>query len=191
MTVTGQNNPWLPTGRAWTADDLDGLPDDGLQYELFDGVLVVSPAPVPRHQRAVLAIYRLLYADCPPELEVFVAPLDFRPTRGRSLQPDVLVVRRDQVGEKHLQHPPVLAVEVLSESTRSKDLLLKPTTYARSGVASFWVLDPDVPSFLAYDLRDGKYVETAKATGDEAVTVAAPYPVVVRPSDIVAGQPPG
>ena len=38
--------------RDWTVDDLDLLPDDGLQYELLDGMLLVSPAPTRRHQRA-------------------------------------------------------------------------------------------------------------------------------------------
>ena len=40
----------------WTVDDLDQLPDDGLRYELLDGMLLVSPAPTRRHQRAVLEL---------------------------------------------------------------------------------------------------------------------------------------
>ena len=44
----------MPIGAAeWTVDDLDQLPDDGLRYELLDGILLVSPAPTRRHQRAV------------------------------------------------------------------------------------------------------------------------------------------
>lgn len=27
----------------WTVDDIDHLPDDGLQDELLDGILLVSP----------------------------------------------------------------------------------------------------------------------------------------------------
>jgi hypothetical protein len=41
----------MPGDDTWTVDDLDRIPDDGLQYELFDGVLVVSPAPNLLHQR--------------------------------------------------------------------------------------------------------------------------------------------
>jgi hypothetical protein len=36
----------LPADRPLTVADLDVTPDDGCRYELDDGVLVVSPAPV-------------------------------------------------------------------------------------------------------------------------------------------------
>ena len=44
--------------RDWTVQDLAQIPDDGLQYELLDGMLLVSPAPTKRHQRAPV--------DCSP-----------------------------------------------------------------------------------------------------------------------------
>ena len=169
----------------WTVDDIDAIPDDGLQYELIDGMLVVSPAPVPRHQRVVLELAIVLHARCPADLEVFVAPLDFRPDRRNSLQPDVCVMRRSEVGEKNVQRPPLLAVEVLSPSTRRKDLMLKRSVYEDRGVASFWYVDPDEESFLAWDLVDGRYVEVAKAVGAQTVTVSRPYEVSFRPSDLV------
>jgi Uma2 family endonuclease len=53
--------------RDWTVDDLRRLPDDGLQYELADGVLLVSPAPRPAHQRALGRLLIELSAGCPPE----------------------------------------------------------------------------------------------------------------------------
>ena len=46
--------------RDWTVDDLDLLPDDGLQYELLDGLLLVPPAPIPVHQRAIGRLLVLL-----------------------------------------------------------------------------------------------------------------------------------
>jgi hypothetical protein len=34
----------MPRAGDWAVEDLDRLPDDGLQYELVDGVLLVSAA---------------------------------------------------------------------------------------------------------------------------------------------------
>jgi Uma2 family endonuclease len=179
----------MPRARdQWTVDDLAELPDDGLRYELFDGVLVVSAAPSPVHQRVLGACYRLLFVRCTPDLEVFTAPLDFQPTRHRSFQPDVLVARRNAIGVKNLTAPPVLAVEVLSESTRSKDLIFKREMYQSSGVESYWVIDPQKVTFTAYDLVDGAYRRMATAVGGSVVTVTRPFPVAVCPADLVEGR---
>jgi Uma2 family endonuclease len=175
----------MPRAGEWTVDDLRDLPDDGLQYELADGVLLVTPAPRPKHQRAVLRLGVLLDAVVPGELEVFVAPLDFQPTRHRSLQPDVLVVHREDVGEENITRPLLLAVEVLSPSTRAKDLVLKRALYEDSGVPSYWVVDPDEPSLLVLELQDGAYVEKARVRGDETIGLTVPFPVRVTPSALL------
>jgi Uma2 family endonuclease len=140
--------PVMPRVGEWTVDDLDDLPDDGLQYELADGVLLVSPAPRPLHQRVIARVYLLLHAAAPPDVEVFFAPLDYRPTSRTSLQPDLLVVRCDDVGELNVTAPLVLAVEVLSPSTRAKDLptsrcCARPVTKRRS-----WSRRSKSPSYL-------------------------------------------
>jgi Uma2 family endonuclease len=152
----------------WTVDDLRDLPDDGLQYELADGVLLVSPAPRTAHQRAVGRLFTALVAACPDELEVFVSPVDFQPTRRRSLQPDVLVVRREDVGEHAVERPLQLAVEVLSPSTRAKDLLVKRVLYEDSGVQSMWVVDLDEPSITGWVLREGAWADEHRAVGDQS-----------------------
>ena len=166
----------------WTVEDLKGLPDDGLQYELADGVLLVSPAPRPVHQRVIGNLNELLRAAVPPGLEVFFAPLDFQPSCRTSLQPDLLVVWRSDVGELNITAPLLLAVEVLSPSTRAKDLILKHGLYRDSGVASYWVVDPLVPSLTAWQLVDGAYVEVAHVEGDQATTLTAPFEVTVTPA---------
>src|SRR5882757_3791836 len=56
--------------------DLDLLPDDRRRHELVDGVLVMSPSPLRRHQRAVVRLDRLLGNLEQPHLEVLTAPLD-------------------------------------------------------------------------------------------------------------------
>lgn len=183
-------HPVMPReSRDWTVDDLDRIPDDGLQYELLDGILLVSPAPVPLHQRAIGRMFLLLERACPADMEAFVAPLDWRPDRRTSLQPDLLVVRKDLIGEKNVQDRLELAVEVLSPSSRRKDLVLKHSKYADSGVASYWVVDPapkgGEPTIAAWDLIDGAYVPVGSAAGRESVTLDRPYEVTVTPADLV------
>lgn len=171
----------------WTVDDLDQLPDDGLRYELLDGLLLVSPAPTPIHQQAVREIFLALHAVAPEHLEVYFAPLDWRPDRRTSLQPDVLVVHRADVGKKNISAPLLLAVEVLSPSTRRKDELLKLSKYAEAGVASYWIVDPDEPSIVAYGLADGEYHEVGRAAGAGSVTLQHPFPVTVAPQSLIVG----
>ena len=175
----------MPHEYDWTVDDLDQLPDDGLQYELLDGLLLVTPAPIPVHQRAARELFLLLHGACPPELEVFFAPLDWRPDRRTSLQPDLLVIAKDAIGPKNITEPLALAVEVLSPSTRRKDSVLKRSKYEDAGVASYWIIDPDAPSMTGYDLIDGHYVEVAAAVGDEVARPTRPFPVEVIPSRLI------
>jgi Uma2 family endonuclease len=175
----------MPRGDQWTVADLASLPDDGLQYELADGVLLVTPAPRPRHQVVVGELHLALRAACPPDLQVLLAPVDFQPTDRRSLQPDLLVVRRTDVAETNIVRPLLLAVEVLSPSTRAKDLLLKRGLYEDSGVGSYWVVDPDVPSVLALELRDGRYVEAGAASGSEQLALELPFPIRITPAALL------
>ncbi|CAN5243887.1 Uma2 family endonuclease [soil metagenome] len=177
----------MPRAGDWTVDHLDRLPDDGLQYELIDGILLVSPAPVPGHQSVAVGLVVLLHRVCPPHLQVFVSPIDFRPDEATSVQPDVAVVRRGEVGEQNLVLPPLLVVEVLSPSTRRKDLVLKHSLYADAGVESYWTVDPETPSIICWDLVDGGYVEVARAVATERVTVGRPYRVTLCPTELVRG----
>jgi Uma2 family endonuclease len=188
VTVRREDGIPLAAGREWTVDDLEDLPDDGNRYELFDGVLVVSPSPFPIHQRALQAMFLLLHEACPPELEVFVAPFDFQPTNTRSFQPDLLVVRRGDVGDwEKLTRPPVLTVEVSSDSTRSLDQVFKKSMYLTSGVDSYWIFDPRRKRFVAYEREGERYVQVADARGEERITVERPFPVEICPAEIVKG----
>ncbi len=181
-----------PTGE-FTVDDLERMPADGLRYELLDGTLLVRPAPGVWHQEVAGTLYRLLCDACPSELHVVIAPFEWRGNRRTVLQPDVLVARRGDLlaveGGKFLEAPPVLAVEVLSPSTRRIDRLSKLSAYEEAGVASYWLVDPDpeAPSLHALDLVDDRYVEVGCPAGGRSWQARRPFPVTVRPVDLVAG----
>ncbi|MFD1506389.1 Uma2 family endonuclease [Georgenia yuyongxinii] len=102
------------------------------------------------------------------------------------LQPDVLVARRSDLSERDLPAPPVLAVEVLSPSTRLIDLHLKRARYEAAGTPSYWVVDPDEPALTAWELIEGRYVRVAHVAGEETFTATAPFAVDVRPADLIS-----
>jgi Uma2 family endonuclease len=177
--------PTLPQSRPLIRSDLASMPDDGHRYELIDGTLVVSPAPSFRHQRAVGRLHLLLEAGCPGALVVVLAPFAVGLADDTEVQPDLLVAPRADFTEQDLPHPPLLAVEVLSPSTRRIDLLLKRDRLQAAGVGSYWLVDPDVPSLVALELHDGAYAEVARVEGDQPWTATLPYPVTVVPSELL------
>jgi Uma2 family endonuclease len=166
------------------ADDLDQLPDDGNRYELIDGLLLVSPAPTERHQRAVFELGFLLRRHCPPALRIYASPLDVRLAERVQLQPDLVVVTDGPAREK-LDRVPLLCVEVLSPSTRRHDVVLKRRAFEAAGIPSYWIVDPLVPSLTVLELEEGAYVQTAIVEGDEVWTATLPFPVTVVPGDLL------
>jgi Uma2 family endonuclease len=182
MTVT---ESLLPRSRPLTRADLDAMPDDGHRYELIDGTLIVSPAPVLRHQRVVAGLYRTLHERCPSDLEVLFAPFDVALSDSTVMQPDLLVARRSDLTERDLPVAPQLAVEVLSPSTRHIDLMLKRSRFEVAGCPAYWVVDPDEPSLRAWQLHDGTYEEVGHVVGATAFHAERPYPVDVTPDALI------
>lgn len=190
VVMTAQRSDELPPLNPGpiTRAELDAMPDDGRRHELLDGVLLVSAAPAMRHQRAVTRLLRALDSVCPAGLEVFPAPFDVALSDDTVLEPDVLVARVADLTERDLPKPPLLAVEVLSPSTRRYDLLLKRSRYEAAGTPSYWVVDPDEPSVIAWELRDGTYAEAGRAVGEDPLELDAPFAVRIVPADLVRAR---
>lgn len=175
----------LPRSRPLTRRDLDAMPEDGHRYELIDGALIVTPAPSAAHQTVVVELIVLLRESCPPDLKVLVAPFDVALADDTILQPDLLVARRRDLTERDLPAAPVLAVEVLSPSTRRIDLTLKRSRFEAAGCSSYWVVDPQEPSLTAWELVGDAYQQAGHVVGDAVFLADRPYPVQVKPADLV------
>jgi Uma2 family endonuclease len=185
MTATA-GSPGIDPGRPFTVDDLEAMPDDGRRYELIDGLLIVSPAPMLRHQKIVMKLAALLDARCPANMHTLPAPFAVQPSKTTELQPDILVAREEDLTEKLLPVAPLLAVEVLSPSTAINDLNNKKAAYERLGVPSYWVIDPQPPTLIAFELdADGHYRQVAEVKGEDAFEPVRPFPVRVVPVELL------
>jgi Uma2 family endonuclease len=177
--------PGLPYRRPLTRESLRGIPDDGHRYELIDGVLLVTPAPSPQHQVALAKLFRLVEAAAPDDIYVLFAPLDVVLADDTVVQPDLLVAPRDSFTDRELPMAPLLAVEVLSSQTRRIDLGLKRLRYEAAGCPSYWVVDPQVPSIIAWQLQDGAYQMVGEAKASESLELSQPFPITIVPSHLV------
>ena len=73
--------------------------------------------------------------------------------------PDLIVVcDRSKIKESYVAGAPDLVVEILSPSTRMRDLSVKRDTYEKFGVKEYWIIDPKAETIDVYLLRDGKFV---------------------------------
>jgi Uma2 family endonuclease len=178
---------WPPSGE-WSVAHLSALPDQGMRYELLDGVLVVTPAPFVRHQMASTGLTSVLHAGCPAELSVLAAPTAYEPDDRNSIQPDLMVVRSSDI---NLDGPftavPLVVVEILAPGTRHKDLVTKHVLYQSLGITAYWIVDPAVPSIRVHNLIDGCYELAVEVTGDEEVDLEWPYPVRLCADELTAG----
>jgi Uma2 family endonuclease len=174
----------------WTEDDLRALPDGMQRYELVDGILLVSPSPGGRHQRVSFSITALLDIATPAGL-VAVQTLGVRLPHGSVLIPDVLVGQRDAVlaNRSGILDPAavLLAVEIVSPSSRTADRVTKPAIYAAGGIASYWRVEPDDgPLVATYRLVRGRYQHAGSGRPGQPVTVDRPFPLTFDPAQLIA-----
>ena len=73
--------------------------------------------------------------------------------------PDLLVVcDREKIKENHVEGVPDFVVEILSPSTRKRDLSSKRDAYEKFGVKEYWIIDPKAKTIDVYVLQEGRYV---------------------------------
>ena len=137
-------------------------------------------------------LYVRLRERCPGDLRVLIAPFAVQTAFDSDVQPDVLVARYGDLTPKNLPVAPLLAVEVLSHSTRLKDRNLKKAHYERIGVDAYWLLDPAAEGALTVFELDaaGRYEQVAHIEGDAEFTAARPFPVTVVPARLLDGLRP-
>ncbi len=145
-----------------TIEDLADYPDDGMRREIMSGELIVSPAPTPIHQLAVGELHLILSAFVRKHAlgRVLLSPVDVRLSLTDVVEPDLIFIpneRQALIGGKFIDGLPDLVLEVLSPSTKGRDLVRKRALYAHSGIAEYWIVDPEQETLLIHELRNGHY----------------------------------
>lgn len=138
-----------------TYEDYLLLPEDGRRHEIIDGEHFVTPSPSRRHQRVSMNLSRILDTFILEHGlgEVYAAPFDIVLSDLDVVEPDLVFFARDNLEvltDANARGAPDLAVEILSATTRKRDLVIKRKLFARTGVAEYWVVDPELEAVAVY-----------------------------------------
>lgn len=140
----------------YTLEDYYKIPDEQ-RVELIDGVIYDMSAPTSVHQIITGLLYAKLLSHitskggtCLPMLSPLDVQLDC--DNRTMVQPDVVVVcDRSKVIKRCVYGAPDLCIEILSPSTRKKDMVIKLNKYMNAGVKEYWLIDPDKKTVVVYD----------------------------------------
>ncbi|MGV9988559.1 Uma2 family endonuclease [Streptomyces olivaceus] len=172
----------IPPEGGWTADDLDRLPNLPPHTELIDGSLVFVSPQTAFHERAVDFFKWQLQSLAPAEFEVFRAFTIDIDVQNRP-EPDVIVLRADAWKETAQTRFPstsvLLAVEVVSADSVSRDRETKPLKYARAKIPHYWRVESEnglaVVHVFELEPTTGSY--TSIGIFRERMKLEAPFPM--------------
>ena len=162
-----------------TYDDYECFPADGRRHEILDGEHFMTPAPFIRHQRLSGRLHHLLssYFDHHPAGEVLAAPCAVVLSEVDVVEPDLLFISAERAGiatEKEIRGAPDLVVEILSDSSRRTDELIKRKLYERAGVREYWVVDPVLDAVKVYRRDQGSFGRPAELTREAGDVLTTP-----------------
>ncbi len=132
-------------------------------YEIIEGENFMAPAPNLDHSDIIFKLSFVIggYLIEHKSGYVYTDNVDVHFSDGSLYKPDLSVVLKPNekilAGRKNIFGAPDMVVEVLSYSTRNRDLTIKKDTYEAQGVKEYWIVDPWAKSVTVYLLRDGKY----------------------------------
>ena len=119
------------------------IKDERLCYELIDGIVAMSPSPSFQHQ----AIGSRVVANASIQLKgvcTAVYEYDMKVDKYNVYRPDVAIYCK---GKEEI---PEIVFEILSASTKQRDLMVKPARYNVAGVKEYWIIDPESHTVIVH-----------------------------------------
>lgn len=161
-----------------------GQDPPGVRLELVNGEIAVSPSPVPDHAYVVGALYVVIKNHVDQfDLGMVLMDVDTVFTEHEVRRPDILYFTKARlhfVGEKAIEGPPDLAVEVTSRGSERVDRREKFALYSAAKVKHYWIVDPVRRTIEAYALRGTKFVGRVRGSASDTVKLP-PFPKLEIP----------
>ena len=146
----------------YTIEDYLAWPEDE-RIELINGRIYMMSAPEVMHQVIDVHLGQKIAnyiddkgGDCIP----LTAPVDVQlDCDDRTMvQPDVLILcDRKKLNRKRIVGAPDFVLEILSPSTRSKDIVIKTEKYMTAGCREYWIVDSEGETVTVYDFENENF----------------------------------
>jgi Uma2 family endonuclease len=172
------------------------------RYELVDGELIEVSLGTGKHGAIIRFIdrqFEAAIAQAKQPLISLSALVGVRSPRGGRWNtcriPDVTVLpiaQWEAMSEREAvidlnEPPPLLVVEVVSESTKSADYRSKYTEYSVLEIPEYWIVDPLVGKVTICQIDDGRYDEIV-LTGDMAIASSIFPNLKLTATQVLAGR---
>ncbi|MDP4508103.1 Uma2 family endonuclease [Nonomuraea turcica] len=181
---------WVrPPPHGFAAEDLDRLPGLPMHAELIDGSLVFFAPQTAIHSCAVSLFQSALDRAVPKDLLV-VSRMTVILDEDQRPEPDVMVIRAsgwkgwDQTYFR--TRDVVLAIEIVSRDTRSRDRKRKPLLYAEAGIPHFWRAETETGELIVhvYDLDPITEAYALTSVRQSRLKLAIPFDVDIDLTEI-------
>jgi Uma2 family endonuclease len=171
----------------WTEEEFLALGETPDRVELFDGSLLVSPAPTPIHQLISTNLtFALRAAAREAGLRVYPA-VNLRLRRDRIPIPDLVLTRPIDVWNLVVDASSVVLVcEIISPSNAATDRVLKMHHYAEAGIQWYLLTDPDTRVLDLYRLEGKQYKQYATGKPGTPLRMDAPVVVEMDPDELLS-----
>jgi Uma2 family endonuclease len=170
----------------WDEEDYLALGDTPDRVELFDGSLLVSPAPTFRHQAISRRLANILEPGAAAAgLEVYEA-VNVRLKPGRVPIPDIVIVRPVDLDQLVVDVEYVhLVCEITSPSSAGTDRVLKMHHYAEAGIPWYLLVErtPELRLQL-FRWEQGGYVRHAEGLPGAPLRIIEPIQVEIDPATL-------
>ncbi|OKH15121.1 Uma2 family endonuclease [[Limnothrix rosea] IAM M-220] len=143
--------------------------DDGTntRYELEHGQLIAMTPPKGLHFLIAQRLERLFTAQLQQREESWVCLKEagLRTTERKSRMPDLMVIEEKYFMELLdealiFEKSPLVAVEIVSPESATRDYRYKRSEYAAIAVPEYWIVDPQEEKVTVLIFNEGLYDET-------------------------------
>ena len=142
--------------------------EDGWNYELIEGIIMMSPRPALEHQRISGNIYfelrnALKNSHCKPIQEIDLV------LEKNNLIPDLAIICNDDLQGKRYEKAPLIVIEIISPSSVSRDYVTKRYKYAQLGIREYWIVSPEEKCIDVFDFTTDTHMNYCSGDVTSAV----------------------